>query len=180
MNRVTARHLAVLVGATFVLAGCTSGNGSGDGAGQSATTTTTIVPTTTESVRQECLDVADRARALFTEVGRFASGDGTLEQVRAAADELSDAFETAKASLGPDAQADLDSAGQALQRAQDALAAQPVDSAALRTAATEVVAALGNAATVCAPGSSTAPTDTTSTDTSTVTDTETATVTTTP
>jgi hypothetical protein len=156
MSRVTARHLAVALGAVLVLAACNSGTN--DESGPQATTTTTTPPTATESIRQECVDVADKSRALLTEVGRLTTGDTTIAQVNAAAGELSDAFDAARESVAPDARADLDQAGQALQQVQDALAAQPVDTAALRVAAAELVTTLGDAASVCTPGSPTAPT----------------------
>lgn len=166
MNRVTARQLAVVLGAALALAGCTSTTNNEP---NQQTTTTTTEPTTSASIREECVDVADKARAMLTEVGRLATGDSTVGQVRTAATELSGAFDDARAALGPEAQADLDQAGQALQRAKDALTTQPVDTAALRAAARDVAAVLGNAAAVCAPSSSTAPTGTSETESETET-----------
>lgn len=149
-----ARHLGVVVlGVTLVLAGCTSGTD--DQAAQLTTTTTAAPTTTSEPVRAECADVADAARGLATEVGRLTTGGATVDAVRTSASELADALAAARATLAADAQADLDRAGQALERIQDALAAQPVDTAALRTATAELVAALGDAADVCAAGSAT-------------------------
>jgi len=152
MNHVTPRHLVVAVAlcAAPILAGCSTG----DQSGQETSTTPT---TTTVSVQDVCLDVADQARVLVEAVGGLATGDATTEQVAAAADELSGAFDDAVAALGPDARADLDLAGQALARMRDAVTAQPVDTAGLRAATTDLVAALGDAAAVCSPGSSTEP-----------------------
>ncbi|HEY7592227.1 MAG TPA: hypothetical protein VH969_03670 [Actinophytocola sp.] len=173
---MTARPLTVvLCCAALALAGCTSA--ANDQAGQETTTTTT--PTTTEtspSLRPECADVADAAQALVTEVGKLATQDATVGDVKAAADDLSQSFADARGSLGPEAQAHLDEAGQALQRVQDALGAQPVNKAGLRQAATDLLASLGDAATVCAAGSAT----TTPTDTTGTTGTETADTTETP
>jgi len=157
MNRVTAAVL--LVG--LALAGCTPAD---DQAGQETTTTTTTTttePTTSPSLREECVEVADRGQVLLTEVGRLTTGEATVADVRAAADSLSDAFDSAKAALGPDAQADLDRAGQALQRVLDVLSARPVDNDALRRAASDLVAAAGDAAAVCTPSESTTGTYTT-------------------
>jgi hypothetical protein len=176
MNRVTVRHLAALLCAALALAGCTSATN--DQPSRPTTTTTTTTETSTSaSVRPECVAVADQAQALLTAVARLATGQSTVDQVRAAAGELSDAFDDAKAALGPDARAQLDEAGQALRQVQDALAAQPVDTTALRTAAARLFAALGDAATVCSTGS---PTSTGTTETQTETGTTTTSDTTAP
>jgi hypothetical protein len=165
MNRVIARHVALVFCAVLALAGCTSATND-----RPSRETTTTEPSTTVSIRPECVDVADKARALLTEVGRLTTREATADQVRAAAGKLSGAVDDAKATVGPDAGARLDEAGQTLRRVQDALTAQPIDTAALRAAASDLVAALGDAAAFCAPSSSTtatessgtsAPTDTT-------------------
>jgi hypothetical protein len=171
MNRVTVRHLAALLCAALALAGCTSATNDQPSRPTTSTTTATTEPPTSASVRPECVAVADQAQALLTAVARLATGQSTVDQVRAAAGELSDAFDDAKAALGPDARAQLDEAGQALRQVQDALAAQPVDTTALRTAAARLFAALGDAATVCSTGS---PTSTGTTETGTTTTTTTS------
>jgi hypothetical protein len=135
--------------AVLVVAGCTSADG--DQPGQQTTTTST---TSTTSPRSECRDVADDAHALVTEVGRLATRDATVDDVRTAASALAASFDDAKTALGAGAQEHLDQAGQALQRVQDALSTQPVNPAELRRAASDVVAALGDAATVCSGSSS--------------------------
>jgi hypothetical protein len=86
-------------------------------------------------------------------VGRLATGDASVEQVRAATADLSNSFNDAMAEVGPDTRAHLDEAGQALRQVEDALSTQPIDTAALHTAANDLFAALGNAADVCTPGS---------------------------
>jgi hypothetical protein len=159
MNRVIPAVLLV----PLALAGCAP---AGDQAGQETTTTTTSTTTTeptSPSLRAECVAVADQGEVLLTEVGRLATGDSTVADVRAAADSLSGAFEDAKSALGPGAQDDLDQAGQALQRVLDVLGAQPLDKDALQRAASDLVAAAGDAAAVCTTGESTS--DTTTTDT---------------
>jgi hypothetical protein len=150
---MTARHVALVLCAALALAGCTPSTND-EPSQEPTTTTTTTDPSTTVSLRPECVEVADAARVLFGEIGRLATGNATVEDVRAAAGDVSDAFDAVKASAGPDAGADLDAAGQALDRVQDALTAEPVDNAGLRAAASDLVAALGDAAAVCAPGSS--------------------------
>jgi outer membrane protein OmpA-like peptidoglycan-associated protein len=122
-----------------------------------ATTTTATTTAAAASLSPACGDVVDKAQALLTAVGRYASGKAAAEQVRSAADELSDSFDQAKTELGPDAQAALDKAGRALRDVLDVLSTQPVDTNRLRTAAGQVVTALGEAATVCT-SSSTEPT----------------------
>jgi hypothetical protein len=114
---------------------------------------------TTAPPRTECRAVADDARALLTEARELATRDATVDDVRTAASELATSFDDARTALGADAQADLDQASQALQRIQDALSTQPVDTAELRRAASDVAAALGDAAAVC---SGTSPAESTS------------------
>lgn len=160
MNRVTARHLAVVLCAALFLAGCSSATN--DQPSQETTTATTTTETAeSPALRPECEAVADKGRALLAEVGKLATQDATVGDVQAAASALSDAFDDAKAALGPEAQGRLDQAEQALKQVQDALSAQPVDTAALRLAASSLVAAAGDAATLCSPSSSTTGTDTT-------------------
>ncbi|MBP2328614.1 hypothetical protein JOF56_008999 [Kibdelosporangium banguiense] len=154
-----ARHAALVFCAALALTGCTSATN--DQPSQKTTTTTTTGPATTVSIRPECVNVADKAHALLTQIGRLTTGDATPDQVRAAAGELSDAFDDAKATVGPDTRAHLDKAGQALRRVQDALNAQPIDTASLRAATNDLVAALGDVAAICAPSSSTTATVTT-------------------
>ena len=154
------RHLASLLCAVLALAGCTSSTNARSGPSTTTTTTTTTTtssssPAVSLSIRPECLDVADKAKDLLTAAGRLATGNATVAKVRAAAGELSTSFEAAKQAIGPDASAHLDDAQQALRRVREALSSDPVDTGALRTASGDVVAALGEAATVCAPGSST-------------------------
>jgi outer membrane protein OmpA-like peptidoglycan-associated protein len=155
MAAVTTRPLAIVLCAVLVVAGCTSADS--DQPGQQ-TTTTSASPSA--SLRSECRDVADDARALLTEVGRLATRDATVDDVRTAASALATSFDDAKSALGPGARAQLDQAGQALQRVQDALSTQPVNTAELRRAARDVVAALGDAAAVCSGSSSTTGTPT--------------------
>ncbi len=152
MNPVTVRHLAAALCSLLALAGCTSG--ANDQPSTEPTATTTTETTTSTSLVPACQDLVDKSQELVTEVGRFVTRDATAGDVQVVAAALAASFEDAKATLGPDAQADLDQAGRALQKVQDALAAQPVDTAGLRTAAGELFAALTDAAAICAGTSS--------------------------
>ena len=162
MASVTTRPLAVVLCAVLVVAGCTSADS--DQAAQQTTTTT--------SLRSECRDVADDAQALLTEVRKLATRDATVDDVRTAANTLAASFEDARTALGSGAQAKLDQAGEAVQRVQDALNAQPVDAAGLRRAASDVATALGDGAAVCSGSPSTTetpPAETVHTETGTTT-----------
>jgi outer membrane protein OmpA-like peptidoglycan-associated protein len=151
MTAVTLRSLTAMLCVVLVVAGCSSADN--DQAGQqTAPATTTQAPETTTSLSAECEGVVDDAQALLTEVGRFTTREATIDDVRTAASQLAASFDAAKTAIGPEAQADLDQAGQALQRIEDALNANPVDAAALRQAAGDFVAELGDAAAVCAGG----------------------------
>jgi hypothetical protein len=166
MNPVTARPLAaVALCAAFALAGCTSATNDQPST-QTATTTTTTEPTTSASLVPACQDLVDKAQTLVTEIGRLTTRSATVADVQAAADALGASFDDAKATLGAEAKADLDAAGQALQQVQDALKTQPIDTAALRTGAAALVTSLGDAAKVCSASASTTETSTdTGTDT---------------
>jgi hypothetical protein len=148
--------LIVLVSMMLLFVGCASTDN--PPAQQPAgTATTTGTPTTVSTLDPECRQVADDAQALVAEVGRLATRDATVDDVRAAASTLATSFDEARAAVSPAAQANLDQAGQALQRLQDALSAQPVNTAELRQAANDLVTALGDAATVCSGSSPTGP-----------------------
>ncbi|MGH3876555.1 MAG: hypothetical protein ACRDSK_05890 [Actinophytocola sp.] len=151
---MTSRLLVAVLCAGLFLAGCTSS--ANDRPNKETTATEHAAPVT---VRPECVDVADKANEFLSRVVRLADGDSTARQLRAAADGLSDSFDEVKAAVGPDAAADLDEAGQALARARDALAARPVDTAGLRTAANDLLTSLGDAAAVCTPDSTTTSTE---------------------
>jgi hypothetical protein len=151
MTPVTTKLILMLC--ALALAGCSSTTNGGSS--QETASTTGPETSTTTSIRSECADLADEARGLATEVGRLVSGEAGVDDVRAAANELSGALEDAKATVGPDARAHLDEAGVALQQAQDALNAQPIDGAALRAAANDLVTSLGDAVAICSPESAT-------------------------
>jgi hypothetical protein len=145
---ITRLVVAAVCAGSFV-AGCTS---SANDRPSAETTATTTGPAAPASVRPECVDVADKANELLSRVVRLANGGSTAQQVRAAADGLSDSVDEAKSAVGPEAAADLDGAGQALGRVRNALATRPVDTAGLRTAANDLLTSLGDAAAVCTPG----------------------------
>jgi hypothetical protein len=147
MDHVIVRRLTLPFVAVLALGACTAAPDNRPGQ-------TTTTATTTQSIQPACSDVLDKAQALLTTVGRFGTGKATEAEVRTAADELADSFESAKSELGPSAQASLDNAGRALQDVVGALTTQPVDTTRLRAAANQVVTALADAATVCTSGTS--------------------------
>lgn len=117
---------------------------------------TPVSPATTVPVQPACAAVTAQALAFAGEVGQLVTAEATVDELRAAAADLSGAVDDAKAVVGPDAHASLDEAGQALDRAQDALATEPLDWVVLRGAATDLVTALGEVVDLCAAASSTA------------------------
>jgi hypothetical protein len=157
---MSARLLVAVVCAGAFVAGCTS---SANDRPSTEITATTTKPAAPASVRSECVDVADKANELLSRVVRLANGGSTAQQVRAAADDLSDSVAAAKSAVGPEAAADLDGAGQALDRVRGALATRPVDTTGLQTAANDLLTSLGDAAAVCTPDSATSTEDPTGT-----------------
>lgn len=148
------RLVPPLLCTALALTACTPANN------QSAGETTSSSSVTSESVVTACADVADKAGVLFAAIGRLATGNATTGEVGTAAGELSAAFDDALTEVGPDARADLEDAGEALGRIENVLTTQPIDTAALRTAADELLTELGNAADVCTPDSTTVTTST--------------------
>lgn len=138
MTLMTARNLVLVC--ALVVAGCSP---AADGQHETAAATTTT------SIRPGCAAVADNARGLATEVRQLVAGDSTVDQVRAAVDELARAVDDAKAAVGPDARAHFDEAGHALDEVRATLNAQPVDWAGVRAAADDLVVALRDVATIC-------------------------------
>jgi len=136
------------LGAVFVLAGCTSDPA--DPVAPSATTAappaTTTAPGTTGTA---CQTVAGDAQELLAQLTGLATRESTVADVQAAAATLRQDLDSAKATLGPEARADLDRASAALQRVQTALTASPIDTAGLRAGAQDLASALGDAARVC-------------------------------
>ena len=146
------RLLVAVICPGLLVAGCSTATD--PRAETTVTATTTTVPgkpAAPAPVRQECVDVADKANEFLSQVVRLADGDSSTQRVRAAADGLSDSLGEARAAVGADAAADLDDAGRALGRARAVLAARPVDTAGLRTAANDLLTSLGDAAAVCTP-----------------------------
>jgi hypothetical protein len=149
------RLLPPLLCAALALTACTQAND------QSAGQTSSSSSTTSESVVAACADVADKAGVLLAAIGRLATGNATTGEVGTAAGELSAVFDDALTAVGPDARADLEDAGEALGRIVNVLSTQPIDTAALRTAANELLTELGEAADVCTPDSTTVSTTST-------------------
>jgi hypothetical protein len=138
MALMTARNLVFLC--ALAVAGCSA---AGDGQNEPA------APTTIMSVRPDCAAIADNARGLATELRQLTTGESTIDEVRATTDELARAVDDAKATVGPDARAQFDEAGQALRQVRDSLNVQPVDWAGVHAGADDLVTALRDVATVC-------------------------------
>jgi hypothetical protein len=144
---VIPRSLILVLCTLAVLGGCSSS------AGEEPSTPT--APATTVPVRPACDAIAVAARAFSVEVGRLVTEGGTIEQVRAAAADLSDVLADARAASAPPARESLDEAGEALDLLQDRLAAEPLDWPAVRAAASALVTAFDGVVDLCAAGSST-------------------------
>jgi hypothetical protein len=142
MAIVTVRTITLVLYVALVVTGCSSA-GSDEG---SASTAPTHPPESSH-----CVVIADRVHALADEIRRLPTAETDVDAVRMATAELSAAVEGAKASAGPELRASLDEAGQSVDRLRDSLNARPVDWAGLRAAASDLVAALGDAADICTP-----------------------------
>jgi PBP1b-binding outer membrane lipoprotein LpoB len=138
MAPMTARKLVLL--SALVVAGCST---AGDGQHEPAATTTIM------SVQPDCAAIADNARRLATELRQLAAGDSTVDEVRAATDELARTVDDAKATVGADARARFGAAEDALRQVRDSLDAQPVDWAGVHAGADDLVTALRDVADVC-------------------------------
>ncbi|NUT52590.1 MAG: hypothetical protein HOV94_35685 [Saccharothrix sp.] len=153
---LTILSATLAVSAASALAACTD---SATTANQSTTTPGTAGATTADGTatgtatgtKEECANVAEAMRTAATEVGRFLSGQVGIDQVRYAADELSDAVAAADSAISADARQQWDEAKDALGRARDALKATPVDGEAVRSNVNEALGALDDAVHVCAP-----------------------------
>ncbi|TNC29130.1 hypothetical protein [Amycolatopsis alkalitolerans] len=140
-RRMTAAVLAAVVAA--VVAGCQSGGGA-------TTPSPTTAPASPSALtRPECADLVASGQALAATVGQLVQGTASREQVRAAAGQLSSAIDSARQTVGAEANAHLDDAKAALGRIVDAAGAQPPDLAGMRAAANDLVAALRAAAASC-------------------------------
>ncbi|HEX6354970.1 hypothetical protein [Actinophytocola sp.] len=134
MKRVTAVVSAALC---LTLAGCAQA-----GNDQRARGTTTSGP-----IQAECADLETKAGALAVVANGLSTGEATVNQVRSAGADLIDSFADAAEKAGPD----LARTGDALQRVEDALTAQPVDTKALREATNEVRTTLTTDPPPCTP-----------------------------
>ncbi|MFI5613983.1 hypothetical protein [Amycolatopsis sp. NPDC051903] len=133
------------------------------GGGQSGQTPTPApAPTaspTTGPTGADCAAVSTAARNLTSQVQALVAGQTSREQVAAAGRDLASALDSARNTLGPNARADLDAAGTAVGQLQTALTTQPLDTAAVRSAAGQVASSIRAALNVC--GGSTSTTSTT-------------------
>jgi hypothetical protein len=139
--------LAAVATVAAVTSGCQSGGGG------SPSVSATTAPTTTVTAGSVCSALVLSGQALVTTVTQFAGGQATGDQVRAAASLLSASIDAARATIGTQANARLDDAKAALQRLEQAVTAQPPDVAGARQAASDALAALRDAATLCQSGS---------------------------
>jgi hypothetical protein len=140
------RRLALVFFAVVVLAGCESAD-TGAGPTSSGQDTSSAAATTGSG----CAGVSTEGQALSAAAVRFLDGSASADQVRTAADGLSDALTAARENAEATVSAALDDTQAALDRLLTALRAQPVDRAELRTASTDVLAALGGLTKICRP-----------------------------
>jgi small-conductance mechanosensitive channel len=123
----------------------------------------TSAPGAAPQARQECAAVTAAARTAADDLTAFLTGQGSLDQLRTSAQDLSTAISQARTALGADGSR-LDAASAALQQLLTALQAQPVDPTAVRAAARQVLTSLDEVISVCSttsgtstPGSTTSP-----------------------
>lgn len=142
--------LALVFVAVVTLTGCQTA----DTGNESATTVPDTTSTRTSASappETTCAAIATQGQALGTAVSRFVDGSATVDQVRSAATDLSDALAEAASSAKADAAAAFDDVKAALDQLLTALQTQPVDRAGVRTASSDVLSALGDVATICQP-----------------------------
>ncbi|MEV6899211.1 hypothetical protein [Amycolatopsis sp. NPDC051372] len=152
--------VAALLGALAVTTAC-AGNQSGPTPAPSSPASTPASPApTSRDSRTECAAVATAAQNLATKTASLVTGQASRDEVTTAARDLRSSLDAARDVLGPEAKADLDNAGAALQQLQTVLTTQPLDVTALRTAATQVATAVGAVVSACG-GTSTPSTPTT-------------------
>jgi len=146
------RVIALVFFAVLVLAGCESAD-TGAAPTSSAQDTSSAAESTQDSSNagSGCAGVSTEGQALGAVVVQFLNGSASADQVRTAADGLSDALTAARETAEANVSAALDDAQTALDQLLTALRAQPVDRTGLRTASTDVLAALGDLTKICQP-----------------------------
>jgi len=142
---------AVLAVAATVATGC-QGTGEGRPSGSATPPPGTNAPATTVTATSACSDLVVSGQALVTTVTQFVSGQATGDQVRTSASQLSASIDAARTTIGSQANTRLDDAKAALQRLQAAVTAQPPDVASARSAASDTLAAVRDAAAGCQSG----------------------------
>ena len=135
--------LTLVLVAALVFAGCSNDNSGGGGSNQSPS------PTDTSKADSDCKNVVDKGQTLATTVASFLGGQASANEVERAARNFTNAVDNAKSTIKPQVKSNLDKAESASKQMVDALQAQPVDTAKLRTAASDLAAAIGAAATIC-------------------------------
>jgi hypothetical protein len=149
MSAMTGRRrrvLALVCFAAVVLAGCESAD-----SGAAPTSSAPETSSATETTGSGCAGVSSEGQALGAVLIQFLDGSATADQVRTAADRLGDELAAARENAEANTSAALDDAQAALDQLLTALQAQPVDRAGVRTASTDLLAALGDLAKVCQP-----------------------------
>ena len=133
------RRIALVLFAVVVLAGCESAD-----TGAAPTSSAQDTSSAAEATGSGCAGVSTEGQTLGAVVVQYFDGTATADQVRAAAGDLSDALAAARENAEAAVSAALD-------ELLTALRAQPVDRAGLRTASTDVLAALGDLTKICRP-----------------------------
>ncbi|QRP49178.1 hypothetical protein [Amycolatopsis sp. FDAARGOS 1241] len=160
-TRRTARTgaAAVVAAVAAIAVACGGGAGGGqNGQTPSPTPAPTASPTAGET-STECAAVSSATRNLTSQVQALVAGQTSREQVATAGRDLAAALDAARDTLGPNARAGLDAAGAAVGQLETALTTQPLDTAAVRSAAGQVAASVRSVLDVC--GGSTSTTSTT-------------------
>ncbi|ASR39140.1 hypothetical protein BAY61_10095 [Prauserella marina] len=158
-GRGALARVAAIAAIAAVSAGCAQDEGGGtrtppSSASTSATSATTSPPSS-GPVEQECAALLTSGRDLLDTVTRFAGGQATGDEVRAAATDLRTAIDRASGVIGAEAGAALNTAKTALGELETALTAQPPDLQSARAAGGEALTGVRDAATLCESGQST-------------------------
>ncbi|MGB3440873.1 MAG: hypothetical protein WBA97_19160 [Actinophytocola sp.] len=143
--------LALVFVGVVTLTGCQTA-GTGDDSAASSTAATSSTRTSVSAPPgTTCANVVTQGQTFGTVVGEFVGGSATIDQVRSAATDLSDALTEAGSSAKADAAAAFDDVNAELDQLLTALQAQPVDREGVRTASIGVLSGLGDAVALCEP-----------------------------
>ena len=117
-------------------------------------TSTPSAPSAAPAVKPECAAVTTAAATVGKDLTAYLAGQGDPDQLRTSAQNLSTALSQARTALGADGSR-LDGASAALQQLISALQERPVDQAAVREAAQQLLTSLDDVFSVCSPASGT-------------------------